>query len=87
MVCTSILTEPTSETATLAEFDRVPAAVPPDPGAISRRAAALVADLVEPAKSTALEKLGEGEQPLALAIRWLRTKLDGAPVQRFSPSR
>lgn len=75
------------ETAALAEFHRAPAAVPPDPGAISRWAAALVADLVEPAKSTALEKLGEGEQPLALAIRWLRTKLDGAPVQRFSPTR
>jgi hypothetical protein len=69
VVCTSILTEPTSETATLAEFDRVPAAVPPDPGAISRRAAELVTDLVEPAKSSALEKL------------------DGTPVQRFSPSR
>jgi hypothetical protein len=46
-----------------------------------------VADLVEPAKSSALEKLGEGEQALALAIRWLRTKLDGAPVQSFSPTR
>ena len=88
MVCTSILTEPTSETATLAEFDRAPAAVPPDPEAISWRAAELVADLVEPVKAEAeaLEKLGEGEQALALAIRWLRTKVDGAPVQRFSPS-
>ena len=74
------------ETATLAEFDSVPAAVPPDPEAISRQAAELVADLVEPAKSTALEKLGEGEQALALAIRWLRTKLDGPPVPRFSPT-
>jgi len=45
------------ETAALAEFDRAPAAVPPDPGAISRRAAAPVADLVEPAKSDALENL------------------------------
>jgi hypothetical protein len=45
-----------------------------------------VADLVEPAKAEALEKLGEGGQALALAIRWLWTKLDGAPVQRFSPS-
>jgi hypothetical protein len=69
VVCTSILTEPTSETATLAEFDRVPAAVRPDPEAISRRTAELVADLVEPATSDALEKL------------------DGAPVQRFSPAR
>jgi len=57
------------ETATLAEFDSVPAAVPPDPEAISRRAADHVADLVEPATADALEKF------------------DGAPVQRFSPSR
>jgi len=42
------------ETATLAEFDRVPAAVPPDPEAISRRVAELVADLVEPRRPTPL---------------------------------
>jgi hypothetical protein len=38
----------------------------------------LVADLVEPAKTTALEKLGEGEQAQRIAIGWLRPKL--APV-------
>jgi hypothetical protein len=35
-----------------------------------------VADLVEPAKSTALEKLGEGEHALAIASSWLRPKLE-----------
>ena len=62
----------------LAELDGVPPAEPADPDAVSARAAELVADLVEPAKATALEKLGEGEQSLAIATAWLRPKL--APV-------
>jgi hypothetical protein len=33
-----------------------------------------VADLVEPAKTTALEKLGEGEQAQRIAMGWLRPK-------------
>jgi len=44
-------------------------------GAVSARAAELVADLVEPAKATALEKLDEGEHSLAIAVGWLRPKL------------
>jgi hypothetical protein len=60
----------------LAELDRVPPAEPTDPDAVSARATELVADLVEPAKSTALEKLGEGAQALAVAIGWLRPKLE-----------
>ena len=44
----------------LAELDGVPAAERVDPDVISTRATELVADLVEPAKSTAPEKLGEG---------------------------
>ncbi len=59
----------------LAEFDGVPKAVPPDPDALSRRTTELVADLVEPAKSTALEKLGEGDQALGIATGWVRSKL------------
>ena len=43
--------------------------------AVSARAAALVADLVEPAKSTALEKLGEGERAMRVATRWLQAKV------------
>jgi hypothetical protein len=62
----------------LAELDGVPPAEPPDPEAMSVRVTELVADLVEPAKTTALEKLGEGEQAQRIAIGWLRPKL--APV-------
>ena len=39
------------------------------------RAATLLADLVEPAKSTALEKLGEGNRALRVATSWLRAKV------------
>jgi hypothetical protein len=53
----------------------VPAALPPDPEAASRRTTELVADLVEPAKATALEKLGEGRQALDIANDWVRSKL------------
>jgi hypothetical protein len=59
----------------LAEIDGVPPAEPPDPDAASARVTELVADLVEPAKTTALEKLGEGEQAQRIAIGWLRPKL------------
>jgi len=59
----------------LAELDGVPPAEPPDPEAASARVTELVADLVEPAKTTALEKLGEGEQAQRIAIGWLRPKL------------
>jgi hypothetical protein len=58
----------------LAELDGVPPAEPADPDAVSARVTELVADLVEPAKATALEKLGEGEQSLAIATAWLRPK-------------
>jgi hypothetical protein len=53
----------------------VPSAEPPDPDAASARVTELVADLVEPAKTTALEKLGEGRQASATAAAWLRPKL------------
>jgi hypothetical protein len=35
----------------------------------------LVADLVEPARSEALQKLGEGERAYGIANEWLRTKV------------
>jgi hypothetical protein len=47
--------------------------VPCDPGAIK-----VAAVIVEPAKSTVLEKLGEGTQALGIATGWLRPRL--APV-------
>jgi hypothetical protein len=34
-----------------------------------------VADLVEPAKSAALEKLGEGQRALGIATGWLRARM------------
>ena len=58
----------------LAVLDAVPPAEPADPDAVSARVTELVADLVEPAKTTALEKLGEGERAQRLAIGWLRPK-------------
>jgi hypothetical protein len=61
-------------TVRLAELDGVPPAASPEPDAASARAAMLVADLIEPAKSTALEKLGEGARAYGVANAWLRTK-------------
>jgi hypothetical protein len=59
----------------LAALDGVPPAEPPESDAVSARVTELVADLIEPAKTTALEKLGEGEQAQGIAIGWLRPKL------------
>ena len=59
----------------LAALDGVPPAEPTDPDVHSARVTEVVADLVEPAKTTALEKLGEGEQAQRIAIGWLRPKL------------
>ena len=60
----------------LAELDGMPPAEPADPDAVSARVTELVADLVEPAKTTALEKLGEGERAQSIATAWLRPKLE-----------
>ena len=35
-----------------------------------------LADLVEPARSTTLDKLDEGRQALTIATNWLRTKVN-----------
>jgi hypothetical protein len=59
----------------LAELDGVPSAAEPDPEVVSDRTTELVADLVEPAKADALEKLGEGRQALGIASGWVRAKL------------
>lgn len=64
----------------LAELDGVEATEPADPEALSQRTDELVADLVEPARSTALEKLGEGEPAYGIANEWLRTKFGVTPV-------
>jgi len=41
------------------------------PDVIEARTAAILADLVEPAKITALEKLGEGERAIRIATAWV----------------
>ena len=64
----------------LAPLDGVPPAEPADPDAVSARVTELVTDLVEPAKTTALEKLGEGEQAQRIAVGWLRPKLQVSPT-------
>lgn len=61
--------------ADLAELDGVEPAKPDDPDALSSRAGQLVADLVEPAKADALEKLGEGRPAFDIATAWLHAKL------------
>jgi len=67
-------------TARLAEVDGVPAAGPPDSEALSQRTAELVADLVEPARSTALDKLGEGQRALDIGTGWLRAKMASTTI-------
>lgn len=44
--------------------------------------AALVADLVEPARVQTFEQLGDGRRAFTLAVRWVRPKLlaDGTMV-------
>jgi hypothetical protein len=58
-----------------AELDGVEPAPPEDPEALKVRAGELVADLVEPAKADALEKLGEGRQAFDIAAGRVRSKL------------
>ena len=60
----------------LAELDGLPPGEPGHPDAVAARAEVLVEDLVEPAKGTALEKLGDGRQALSIATRWLRGKAE-----------
>jgi hypothetical protein len=59
----------------MADLDGARAAPTPDREALARRTTELVADLVEPAKANALEKLGEGRRSLDIANAWVRTKL------------
>lgn len=62
----------------LAELDGAPSSAPWDPDLVSARAAVLVADLVEPARVTTLEKLDEGRQALKIATGWLRSRASAA---------
>jgi hypothetical protein len=60
--------------ADVAELDGVEPLAPDDPDVVALRVDQLVADLVEPARSTALDKLGEGRPALSIAATWLKTK-------------
>ncbi len=62
-------------TGRIAELDGLPPAVWTKPEAVSARAVVLAADLVEPARATALEKLDEGHQAHRIATDWLRSRL------------
>jgi len=66
----------------LVELDGLPAAAAGDSEAMPRRTtdfvADFVADLVEPAKAAALDKLDEGQRALGIATGWLRAKLASA---------
>ena len=68
----------------IAELDGVPP--PKDPDAVSTRAAVLVADLVEPARVTTLEKLDEGRRALTIATGWLRSKLEPSRAETDADS-
>ena len=67
----------------MAELDGARATPTPDPETLSRRTTELVSDLVEPAKSEALDKLGEGRRALDIANAWVRAKL--CPVPQPAP--
>ena len=62
--------------AHLAELDGLLVAAASDSEAMPRRTTELVADLVEPAKAEALEKLDEGCRAFGIASEWVRAKLN-----------
>jgi hypothetical protein len=70
--------EATAMTLRLAELDGVEVPRSEEQDAASGRVSERLADLVEPAKATALEKLGEGGRGWRIATDWLRTKRGGA---------
>jgi len=65
--------------ARLAELDGLPGAAAGDSEAMPRRTTEFVADLVEPAKAAALDKLDEGQRALAIATGSVRAKLALGP--------
>jgi hypothetical protein len=56
-----------------------------DSVAFNARVGELAADLVEPAKAEALDKLGEGRRALDIAAGWVRSRL--APASAETPPR
>jgi hypothetical protein len=58
-----------------ADDERLPAFAGPSADHIAALEAQRLADLVEPARSAALDKLGEDERAIEIAAAWLRPKL------------
>jgi hypothetical protein len=58
----------------VAELDGLDPAPSTAPGALHARAAQLAADLIEPSRASALDKLDEGRRGLEIATAWLRSK-------------
>lgn len=63
-----------------AEIDGLDPAAPIGLDAIPARSVVVVADLVEPARATTLDKLDEGRRALTIATDWLRSKRASSPV-------
>ena len=59
----------------LAELDGVPPAEFDPKASVAERVQALLADLLEPAKVTALEKLGETDRAGRIATNWVRERV------------
>ena len=70
----------------LAELDGYDPPPPDDAVAVGARVAQLVADHVEPARSTAYNELGDGRRAMAVATRWLRPKLAGGATVVVQPA-
>jgi hypothetical protein len=66
--------------ADMAELDGLEPEPPDDPDAVTLRVDQLVVDLVEPARSTALEKLGESRPALGIATTWLKARFPPVSV-------
>ena len=64
----------------LAELDGFDPPPPDDAAAVEARVEQLVADHVEPARSTAYNELGDGRRAVAVATRWLRPQLTAGPL-------
>jgi hypothetical protein len=62
----------------LAELDGYDPPVPEEAAAVEGRVEQLVADHVEPARSTAYNELGDGRRSAIISARWVRARL-GAP--------
>jgi hypothetical protein len=59
----------------LAELDGIPFDMLSTSEAVARRAEQVITDVVEPARTVALERLDEDRQAAVIATRWLRERV------------